>query len=192
MSRYTKRQKQRIKDKVIECLSAGDISMRELCEEDNMPPRQTIYRWRAADPEFDVACDRAEKGGYDNLAADILNKFEDLNFDKLSKRCADKIILQIKKSIGQELSTEQLETIAEIVSENSLDARFASAEVQKVTNQFRAVMSFLSKRNPAKYGDRIDINQTIDDKRDKSPKELEEHLNRLMEQRKKSSDQLKH
>lgn len=191
MPRYTKRQKQRIKEKVIECLSAGDISMRELCEEDNMPPRQTIYRWRAADPEFDVACDRAEKGGYDNLAADILNKFEDLDFSKISKRCADTIIRSIKKTIGQELTAEQMQSIEEIVEENSLDARFANAEVQKVTNQFRAVMSFLSKRHPSKYGDRIDINQTIDDKRDKTPEELENHLKTLMEQRKKLT-QLKH
>lgn len=193
MPRYTARQKTRIKERVIQCLSAGDISMKEICEEENMPPRSTIYRWRSKDPEFDTACDRAEKGGYDNLAADILSKFEDLDFKKLSTRCANLIVSQIKKTIGQELTQEQLQTIKDIVDENALDAKFANAEVQRVTNQFRAVMMFLSKRNPAKYGERLDINQTVDDKRDKSPQELEQHLSQLLEQRKKlTNNPLKH
>ena len=191
MASYTKRQQRRIKDKVIEHLSAGNFSMTEICEDDNMPPRQTIYRWRAKDPEFDAACNRAEKGGYDSLAADILNKFEDLDFNKISKRCADKIINTIKRSIGQEITQEQMEFITTTITDNSIDARFANAEVQKVTNQFRAVMSFLSKRHPAKYGERLDINQTIDDKRDQTPEELELRLKTLMDQRKKATE-LKH
>lgn len=188
MASYTKRQKTRIKNKVIEHLSSGNFSMREICEEDNMPPRGTIYRWRASDPEFDAACKRAEKGGYDSLASDILNKFEDLDFNKISKRCADRIIKLIEKNIGQEITADQMEFITTTILDNSIDARFANAEVQKVTNQFRAVMSFLSKRHPAKYGERLDINQTIDDKRDQTPEELEIRLKTLMDQRKKTTE----
>lgn len=191
MPTFTNRKKITIKQKVLQCLASGDISMQELCQQEGMPSRMTIYRWQSKDSEFAAACDAAEKGGYDLLATRILNQFDDLDFKKISTKCASMILTRIKSTIGKELSPTHLEIIETIVNENALDPRFASAEVNKVTNQFKAVMDFLSKRHPSRYGQKLEINQNIDDKRSKTKEELEEDVRILLDRRKKLVGQQK-
>lgn len=96
-----------IVEELIEALRDGR-SMREICEDDRMPSRETVRNWEHDDPELALAITRAREDGYfdraeravaDAKAADDASKGR-LAFDaerwflgKVSKGFADKVIV---------------------------------------------------------------------------------------------------
>lgn len=96
-----------IVEELIEALRDGR-SMREICEDDRMPSRETVRIWEHDDPELALAITRAREDGYfdraeravaDAKAAEDASKGR-LAFDaerwflgKVSKGFADKVIV---------------------------------------------------------------------------------------------------
>lgn len=65
-----------IADEICEKLSIG-IPLAEICRDDKMPARRTVYDWTAADPDLSARIARAREEGYDAIAIDCLNIADD-------------------------------------------------------------------------------------------------------------------
>lgn len=174
-----------IKRATIEALLAGDMSLTEIAEK-YLIRLSTIWKWRVHDPEFDAACIQAEATGINRWVTSTLAKFDDLDFEKISKQAVYKIMTNLKERLGNALDENVLDIIEHQLLENAIDSKVVNAQVNRLVNQFKSIMLYLSKKYPAEYGDSITVNHTITDARELSPEQREIRINLLLEQRRKA------
>ena len=64
-----------MRDRILELLWDG-IPLRVICRTAGMPGRQTIYRWRHADPAFDLSFKSCQTEGYIQLMEQVIEEVE--------------------------------------------------------------------------------------------------------------------
>jgi len=78
---YTKDQRQEIIDRICRIIADTGKSLRQICEDDSLPHRDTINDWLNANKDFADQYARAKEEGYDyefeQMEKDILNTPED-------------------------------------------------------------------------------------------------------------------
>jgi hypothetical protein len=107
-------------------IAEGD-SLREICREEEMPERVTIYRWLAADPDFCNLYTRAREDQADTLADEILAIADE----------QPEIIPVMDKRTGE-------------LIEHKLDGAFLQWQRNRIDTRKWIAM----KLKPRKYGDR--------------------------------------
>jgi len=69
-------------DKICEWISQGK-PLAELCRQDGMPNRSTVYDWMNENPDFDQRIARARRVGYDEIAEDCIKIADDTSQDSI-------------------------------------------------------------------------------------------------------------
>jgi hypothetical protein len=118
---------QQIADIICSRIAEGE-SLREICKDDNMPDRVTIYRWLQADSDFCNHYTRAREDQADTLADEIIAIADE----------QPEIIAVIDKKTGA-------------IIEHKLDHAF----LQWQKNRMDARKWTAMKLKPKKYGDRL-------------------------------------
>ena len=116
---------QQLADTICSRIAEGE-SLREICKDDDMPERVTIYRWLAADPDFCNHYTRAREDQADTLADEIIA-----------------------------IADEQPEVIA-VLNKNGelIEHKLDGAFLQWQKNRMDARKWTAMKLKPKKYGDR--------------------------------------
>lgn len=127
MARPTKRTKA-IDDEICEKISIG-IPLAEICRQEHMPNRATIYDWINADQNFLQRIARARELGYDAIAEETLQIADDATNDWMSRK-------NFKGEEETVLNTEH---------------------VQRSKLRIETRLKLLSKWFPKKYGDKLDV-----------------------------------
>lgn len=123
-TKYTKAIDAEICDKI----SRG-IPLAEICRQDNMPDRSTIYDWINDNPDFSLRFARARDIGFDAIAEEALDIADDSTNDWMDRRISEDLTIRV------------------------LDAE----HVQRSKLRIETRLKLLAKWSPKKYGDKTDI-----------------------------------
>jgi hypothetical protein len=123
-------------DTICDRIAKGE-SLRSICEDDKMPALRTVFDWLADDKNshFRSKYARAREAQADQIFDEMLDIADDGTNDWMEKRNAD------GQNIGWQENGEALRRSALRIS----------------TRQWMA-----SKLQPKKYGDKLDVNQTVE------------------------------
>ncbi len=91
---YSAGERADIQRRIINGLQKGQ-TLADLCREDGMPDRVTIYRWRDEDDDFAQRIARARDAGFDAIAEDGLRIVDDLAEDPASRRVRSEYRLKL-------------------------------------------------------------------------------------------------
>lgn len=127
IGRPTKRTKA-IDDEICEKISIG-IPLAEICRQEHMPNRATVYDWMNTDETFSQRIARVRELGYDAIAEETLEIADDATNDWMTR----------KNFRGEE--------------EEVLNAE----HVQRSKLRIETRLKLLSKWYPKKYGDKLDV-----------------------------------
>ncbi len=98
--------KQAIADIICERIADGH-SLREICSEDNMPAKSTVFRWLLLKPDFSDQYALAREAQADTLFDEILNIADDGSNDWMERKGDDGTALGWKEN-GEALRRSQL------------------------------------------------------------------------------------
>ncbi len=118
------------KAKVLKLIGEG-LSVKEICEQDGMPSRDTVYRWIADDADFADNYARATTLRADTMFDEMEEIADNANNDWMERRDADG-----DTTVGWQLNGEHIQR-----SKLRVDVRKWK----------------LSKMQPKKYGEKLDI-----------------------------------
>lgn len=76
---------QELADRICAKMADGK-SLRSVCEQDGMPDRETVFRWRRQDAEFAAQFDAASKEGARAMVDDTMAIADDPSLDPNDKR----------------------------------------------------------------------------------------------------------
>jgi len=155
---YSEEQKKIAKDIIIDKISCGDSLKRIMDSDNRVPKRMTVYAWlnpesKEYDKEFSDNYARARQEREDAIFDDMLDIADDGSNDFM------------KKQIGEDLEIEVLN----------------SEHIQRSRLRIDARKWILSRMNPKKYGDKVDIT-TKDESLNKpiNPAEVMQNINDLL------------
>ena len=121
---YSAAERVEIERRVIEGLQIGR-TLSELCREEGMPDRVTIYRWRDEDEVLAQRIARARDAGFDAIAEEALA-----------------------------IMDEEPERVVTITGEDRSESRIDSASVQWAFRRAELRLKLLAKWDPKRYGER--------------------------------------
>jgi hypothetical protein len=121
-------------------------TVREFCRREGMPAKTTVYDWIDNDPEVRKLFERAQEIGN----RDLLDQYKEtaFNTEEGERTEVENVTLTAgKKGDEVELPAEKVRTI----TEDMLGHRKHKCE---------AILKLLARRDPAKYGARVDLKHT--------------------------------
>jgi len=131
---YSPEQRAAILDTICERLSNGQ-PLAEVCREDGMPDRSTVWDWEEADPAISQRIARARENGEDVIAAECL-------------------------AIADDSRNDFINLLADEGDEKALLARTNGEAVQRSKLRVETRLKLLAKWNPRRWADKIDHNHT--------------------------------
>jgi hypothetical protein len=119
---------------IAERLSKGE-PLAQICREDGMPSDNTVRDWQSAYPDFAVVIARAREAGHDYIASECMTIADDSRNDYIEKMASG----------GDEQAVKAL--------------AFNAEHVQRSKLRIETRLKLLSKWDPKRWGDKIEIDQ---------------------------------
>lgn len=164
-------------NRLLEQLATGK-SLNMICKAKDMPTRQAVRLWCLNVEGFQKRYNIAREQGYDRIAERTFDIAENINFEKMSVRCARAALQEMQAALGDTVTAEQWKSIREILLRNAVDPKFAGAEVRKAELRINTSKWFLSKLFPTQYGERVALDHTHKDK-ELTPEEVQQEIDSL-------------